>query len=173
MVKSLLLVYDASTQFLIHLKNSFWYYSQHPICIPRSISSSKSNMIFSKYVLSFLFNHSSKYRYYYLSCVCVETDGEIVAFCSFWFLLEGIFATSMKSLGHSPFLLCWWSVVSVVWNCFLPTVWAHAKIHHYFLQLSYSSSPWQLFPLHCARCKDLSCLHLLPLQVRLLHVLVN
>ena len=36
--------------------------------------SSKSKLIFFKHILNFLFNPSSKYPCYYLSCVCKRTD---------------------------------------------------------------------------------------------------
>jgi len=49
-VKCLLPVYEANTQFLIYLQSSFCYYSHHPNCIPVSFSSSKSKMIYSKYI---------------------------------------------------------------------------------------------------------------------------
>ena len=51
------------TQLLIYLQGSFWY-SRHPNCIPSSFSSSKSKLIFSEYILNFLFNPSSKYLCY-------------------------------------------------------------------------------------------------------------
>jgi hypothetical protein len=37
---------------------------------PGSFSSSKSKLIFSKYILNFPFNPSSKYLCYYLCCMC-------------------------------------------------------------------------------------------------------
>jgi len=56
---------------VLHLQSSFCYYSQHPNCIPGSFSSSKSKLIFSKYILNFPFNPTSKYLCYYLCCMYI------------------------------------------------------------------------------------------------------
>ena len=45
---------SANTQFCIYLQGSFRYYSQHSNCIPSSFSTSKSELIFSKYILKSL-----------------------------------------------------------------------------------------------------------------------
>ena len=83
MVKCLLPVNEANTQFFMYLQSSFCYYSHHPNCIPTSFSYSKSKLIFSKYSLNSPFNPSSKYLCYYLCCMCNKADCAVVAaFCS-------------------------------------------------------------------------------------------
>ena len=47
-VRCLLPVYEASTDFLIYVQRWFCYYAHHPLCIPISLSSSDSKQIFSK-----------------------------------------------------------------------------------------------------------------------------
>ena len=78
----LLSVYEASTNFIIHVQNSSWHYSWHSNCISNSFSSSKSKLISSKYILNFLFKLSSKYPCYHLCCRCHEDDNVMVA--AFW-----------------------------------------------------------------------------------------
>ena len=58
------------------------------LCIPSSFSSSKSKLMFSEYILNFLFNPSSKYLCYSLRCMCDKADCAMVAaFCSLWLFL--------------------------------------------------------------------------------------
>ena len=81
-VQCLLSVYEASTNFIIHVQNSSWHYSWHCNCISSSFSSPISKLILSKYILNFLFNPSSKYPCYHLCCRCHEDDNVMVAaFC--------------------------------------------------------------------------------------------
>ena len=101
MVKCLLPVYKASTQFLVYVQSSFWYYTQHPKCIPCSFSSSKSKLI-SKYILNFPFNPSSKYIATMLAvCAMRLTVWWSLNFVVCRFVFKTITATSVKSLGHS------------------------------------------------------------------------
>ena len=82
-------------------KSSFWRYSEHPNCIPSSCSSSKSKLVFSKYIFNFTFNPFSKYPCYYLCCMCGAADCAMVAeFCSLWlFFFKTIIASLVKVLG--------------------------------------------------------------------------
>jgi hypothetical protein len=77
---------------------------------------SKSKLIFSKYVFSFLTILFSKYSRYYLCSTCDETGCAMFAdFCSSWLLLKAIFVT----LGQCLLRICHWSFLSLFWDRFL------------------------------------------------------
>ena len=168
-------VYEESKQFLIFAEISWWYYSRHPYCVLSSFTSSKSKPIFSKYVFTFPFNHSSKYPRYYLCCMCDEAE------CAKERCILNLLASSLRqSLWHkwSPWtnvrlqIYCW-PVLSSVWDHIFSKTSLYSQVHHHFLQPYYPSSLWWIFPLHFAKYKGLPRLNIFPLHIRILGFLVD
>ena len=68
------------------------------LCIPNSFSSSKSKLIFSKYILNFPFHHSSDYAV----CAVRLIVQWLLHFVAFGFFFKAITLTSVNSLDHCP-----------------------------------------------------------------------
>ena len=105
-----------------------------------SFSFSKFKLIFSKYVLNFLFN----LRYQsllFVRCGGLGDDRSVLKLsvsCRRYLLQR-----QWNPLTNLQFHISCWSVVSLVWDQLLPTIWVHPKVHHHYLVwLPYPSPPW-------------------------------
>ena len=137
-------IYKARTQLLIYFQSSFWYYSQHPICIPSSFSSSTSKLIFSKCFLYFPFSPSAKFPRYFVACAMRPIVRWSLPFVAFGFFFKAVIVTSVKYLGHSPFSRMFLSsCVSILRPSFSENLSAPPGVSSFFVAIYIRSrSPW-------------------------------
>lgn len=105
MNECLLPVCEARAQFVIYVQSSFWFCSQHPNITHSSFSCSIFKLIFSTYLFNFLpvlpLSILATFLAVRVIRLMVRWSLHFVAFRLFF---KAVIVTSVKSLGHFPFL---------------------------------------------------------------------